>query len=141
MLWSGSCTDKKSSKINAEKVKKHKTNKWLEYLSYLRVLPQCQNMNRAQLLSYAKPLYSAESKASEYSLPYIDIFDLEFKNDCYEIPFWTIKNGFKYFKNEVELLQTNIDLGFIVSVPNNIEHILIRQYGDDWRTPNSDFKY
>ena len=128
-------------KVFRKDVEKHKTNKWLEYLSYLRVLPQCQNMNRAQLLSHAKPLYYAESKASEYSLPYIDIFELEFKNDCYEIPFWTRKNGFKYFKTEVELLQTNNDLGFPVSVPNNIEHILLRQYGDNWKTPDSNFKY
>ena len=129
-------------KVYRKNIEKHKTNRWLEYLAYLRVLPETKHMNRAELFKFAKKRYYVESLESNFSLPYIDIFQLEKQEDTsYHIPYWTKKNSFKYFKEEVELLQVNNDLGFPVSIPNNAEHILLRQYGDNWQTPNPDFQY
>ena len=129
-------------KVYRKHIEKHKCNKWLEYLSYLRLLPKTKNMNRAEMFKFAKQRYYIESIESDFSLPYIDIFQLEKKEDTsYHIPFWTKFNSFKYFKEEVELLQVNEDLGFPISIPNNAEDILLRQYGDTWRTPDSNFQY
>ena len=129
-------------KVFRKNIEKHKCNKWLEYLSYLRVLPETKHMNRAELFKFAKHRYYQESLNSDFSLPYVDIFHLEKKEDTtYHIPFWTKFNSFKYFNQEVELLQVNDDLGFSISIPNNAENILQRQYGDTWKTPDPNFQY
>ena len=129
-------------KVYRKNIEKHKTNKWLEFLSYLRVLPETNNMNRAELFKFGKLRYYEESILKEYSLPYIDIFHLEKQEDTtYHIPYWTTFNSFKYFKEEVELLQVNNQLGFDVTIPNNAEHILQRQYGDNWETCDPNFQY
>tara|TARA_R110002072_G_scaffold280558_3_gene442970 strand:- start:2725 stop:3330 length:606 start_codon:yes stop_codon:yes gene_type:complete len=129
-------------KVSRKEKKKANYNKWFEFLAYLRTaLPQTIGMNRAKLFSFAKDKYKKESIEATFSLPYIDIFQLEEVDGYFHIPFWTDYNGLKFTKDEATTLEFNVDLGFPVAVPVNAKEILRRQYGNDWETPNQNFRY
>lgn len=130
--------DKKVSRKNVNYTKK---NKWLEFCSYLRTLPENIGLNRSKIFSLAKDKYPKEAIEAKFSIPYIDIFQLEKVGDDYNIPFWTDYNGFNYKSEEVNKLVFNTDLGFPVLIPYYAENILERQYGKDWKIENPNWKY
>lgn len=137
----GMCEYYMDSKIYRKNHPKFKTNPWLEYLSYIRCLPETRGFNRSQLFKFAKSKYYIEKIAPEFSLPYIDIYKLKDEADIYTVPFWYDISNIHYKLEELQDLQTNTDLGFNVTIPNHAENILERQYGKDWRIPNKDFQY
>ena len=122
----------------------YKPNMWIEYLSYLRSIPEAVRMNRAQLFKFAKKRYAYEKIVPEFSKPYIDIFHLKYGNPHhykYCIPIWTeFKNQF-YTIPEVESLQENHDLGFKIFIPKKPEDVLTRLYGEDYLIENKKFLY
>ena len=123
---------------------KFNPNLWLEYLSYLRCIPEARGMNRSQLFSLAKSRYAVEQIVPEFSKPYIDIFKLEYGEPLsyhYCIPYWTDFKNQYYTITEVENLQENNDLGFKIFIPKKTEDVLERLYGKDWRIENQKFLY
>lgn len=131
-------------KIYRKNQTKYKPNLWKEYVSYTSCLPEAKGMNRAQLFKLAKEPYKTERIIPEFSLPYIDVFQLqklEEKQDIFTIPIWTEFKGHHFKVEELQDIQINMDLGFAVPVPNKADDILERLYGPDWRTENKTFQY
>ena len=137
----GICKYYMDEKIYRKNEKKYKPNRWLEYLSYLRCLPETKGMNRCQLFSYAKQNYITDRIESDFSTPYIDIFRLKDEGDIFTIPYWTKFKNHHYKLDELQDLKINDDLGYNIIIPNNVENILERLYGTNWRIENKDFKY
>tara|TARA_R110001606_G_scaffold395713_1_gene568659 strand:+ start:721 stop:1344 length:624 start_codon:yes stop_codon:yes gene_type:complete len=123
---------------------KFNPNRWLEYLSYLRCIPEARGMNRRQLFSFAKSRYAIENIEPEFSKPYIDIFELKYGDPLsyhYCIPIWTEFKNQYYTIPEVESLEENNDLGFKIFIPKKAEDVLERLYGENWRIENQKFLY
>ena len=132
------------SKVYRKNEPKFNPNLWLEYLSYLRCIPEARGMNRAELFKFAKSRYMVECIEPEFSKPYIDIFHLTYGSPQkyhYCIPYWTEFKNIYYKIPEVETLQENHDLGFKIFIPKKAEDILSRQYGSDWKIENKNFLY
>ena len=131
-------------KVYRKNEKKYNPNKWLEYLSYLRAVPEAKDMNRAELFKFAKNRYYIEQIDAEFSKPYIDIFNLTYGNPLsykYCIPYWTEFKNQYYTMVEAENLQENHDLGFKIFIPKNPEDILERLYGNTWTIEYKNFLY
>tara|TARA_R110000823_G_scaffold296936_3_gene416937 strand:- start:509 stop:1141 length:633 start_codon:yes stop_codon:yes gene_type:complete len=122
-----------------------KLNKWLEYISYQRMLPDNKNLSRFKLISKIKDKYRDESIDHQFSNPNIDIFYLidNKEKKRYECPIWTEKYGVYFNYDEVDVIGANMDLGFMLPLPlpDKCEIICDRQYGSNWRTPDSKFQY
>jgi len=122
-----------------------KLNKWLEYLSFQRLLPENQNINRRKLITNVKDKYRLEFINHEFSLPNIDIFYLTDNPEKkrYEYPYWTDIYNLYYNYDELEVIGANMDLGFMIPtpLPDKSETICERHYGSNWRTPDPKFRY
>ena len=140
----GMCKYYMESKVYRKNEPKYNPNLWLEYLSYLRCIPESKGMNRAELFKFGKSRYMQECIEPEFSKPYIDIFQLKYGSPQkyhYCIPYWTDLKNIYYTIPEVETLQENHDLGFKIFIPSKAEDILSRQYGSDWKIENKNFLY
>jgi len=116
----------------------YKCNTWTEYLSYKRVKNKNLNLNRCELMKLSKPTYHNEKIVAQFTLPYIDVYKLKDDGSKYILDDW----GSIYFEyNEINDIQINKDLGFDVPIPNNPHSILKRQYGENYMTPDKNFKY
>tara|TARA_R110000787_G_scaffold159447_1_gene273246 strand:- start:259 stop:900 length:642 start_codon:yes stop_codon:yes gene_type:complete len=125
-------------KFYFKNIKSKKLNKWLEYIAYKRTQPEQIGLNRPQICAKIKDSYKSEAIVPEFSSPCIDCYYLEWDGKKYVTPKWPTH----WFKTEELMdLPENTDLGFSVPVPNNVEDILERQYGKDWRIPDPNFSY
>ena len=122
-----------------------KLNKWLEYISYSRVLPENKGLNRIKLIQKIKDKYINDSIGAEFTEPNIDIFYLQDNPALhrFEIPIWSQTHNYHFSYNELEVIVANTDLGFMIPLPTKekCEQILERQYGIDWRKPDPNFRY
>jgi hypothetical protein len=117
----------------------YKPNLWLEYVSFGRMKPINKGKNRGEILKNCSTTYKEERIIPKFTLPYIDVFHLIKNNDeTYGIKFWP---EIKYYKDEIEELDINNDLGFDIPVPKHRPRILERQYGKDWFIEDKNFMY
>ena len=132
------------SKVYRKNEQVFNPNLWIEYLSYLRCIPEASGMNRAELFKFGKSRYSHECIVPEFTKPYIDIFHLKYGDPIsyhYCIPYWTEFKNQYYTIPEVESLEENNDLGFKIFIPKKSEDVLGRLYGSDWIIENKNFLY
>tara|TARA_R110001599_G_scaffold143020_1_gene323828 strand:+ start:486 stop:1088 length:603 start_codon:yes stop_codon:yes gene_type:complete len=117
-------------------------NDWNRFTQYSGSLPECYGFNRGELYKFSSKIYREERIELKYTKPWLDIFTLEHdeENERYVVPYYFNKKLFYYNYEELEL-KINYDLGFKIFVPNKAEDILCRQYGEDYMTPNPDFKW
>ena len=115
---------------------------WNRFTQYTGALPMCSGFNRGELFKFSSKIYREERIELQYTVPWIDIFVLEHEeeDERYIVPYYFNKKLFYYNYEELEL-KINYDLGFKIFVPNKAEAILERQYGSEWRIPNSNFKW
>ena len=110
-------------------------NKWLEFLDYVRTLPECEGYNRPQLTSYAKSIYSYDYKSPLYKKPWIDICYLEKHEDYFIYPF---NFGFQQYINYNKYnYKTKKELFYDIEVyiPENEIEVLKNIYGKNWVIP------
>ena len=115
---------------------KEKVNSWLEYNSHIKT--NNRHLNRSQVMSLASKDYKEKKIIPNFTKNHIDIFTL--KKDEADGRYRTKWPNLYFTEEELELKE-NYDLGFKVFIPNNVEQVLSRQYGPDWKIPNKNFKY
>tara|TARA_R110000851_G_scaffold43999_1_gene108417 strand:- start:815 stop:1429 length:615 start_codon:yes stop_codon:yes gene_type:complete len=122
-----------------------KLNKWLDYISYKRLLPENKNLNRFKLISKIKNDYREESIDHQFSTPNIDVFYLTDNPEKkrYEIPVWSETHDYHFKYDEVEIIGANMDLGFMIPLPlpHKCKTICERNYGANWEVLDANFQY
>jgi hypothetical protein len=111
---------------------KYKTNLWSEYLRYFG---RGKNLNRPQLYKLASESYKQNRIVPRFSEPYIDIYTLKPVDGGYVIPFWDDQ----IYKDDELFMETkNVDLGYPVYLPGNLDEVCRRCYGETWNLPIPD---
>jgi len=110
----------------------YKPNLWNEYLRYFSFN---KKLNRPTLYSEASKTYKQERITPTFSEPYIDIYTLQKVEGGWVIPNWE-----QQVYTDMELLSPtrNLDLGFEVPLPGNLDDVCRRCYGDSWKEPIPD---
>jgi len=114
-------------------------NRWSEYVSYIRMLPENVGLNRAQLFKIAKETYYQDYIDPEFTEVFIDIDRLSLDSEN------QYKN--KYFpkcyflKKEIESIQYIDYEDYSIPVPTYLDDICCRHYGKNWDIPDPAWKY
>lgn len=114
-------------------------NKWNEYVSYIRMLPENVGKNRAQLLKIASQTYSEEYKDSEFTICFIDVETMKLdKDNQYKTKYFP-KCYFE--KKEIDNIQYIQYGNMSIPTATYLDSVCARHYGEDWTIPNSNWKY
>ena len=114
-------------------------NKWNEYCSYIRMLPENVGKNRCEILKIASDSYAEDYIKPDFSNVYIDVDYLHLDKDS------QYKN--KYFpkcylkKEEVDSIQYFDYGGLSLPMPVYLDEVCNRHYGNTWDIPNPNWKY
>ena len=114
-------------------------NKWNEYCSYIRMLPENVGKNRCEILKEASKTYSDGYIEPEFSNVYIDVDYLKLDKDS------QYKN--KYFEKcylkekEVSSLQYVEYASMSIPLPCYLDDVCERHYGENWTVPDKNWKY
>tara|TARA_R110002050_G_scaffold128705_1_gene250044 strand:+ start:70 stop:663 length:594 start_codon:yes stop_codon:yes gene_type:complete len=114
-------------------------NKWTEYISYIRMLPENLGKNRCQILKIASKSYSDEYIKPEFSNIYIDVDYLKLDKDS------QYKN--KYFpkcylkEKEIKSIQYVEYASMHIPMPTYLDDVCERHYGETWNIPDANWKY
>lgn len=114
-------------------------NKWNEYCSYVRMLPENVGKNRCQVLREASKSYGDEYIEPYFSNVYIDVDHLRINSDN------VYKN--KYFpkcylnKKEVDSIQYVQYASMSIPLPTYLDDVCARHYGESWTMPDPNWLY
>lgn len=111
-------------------------NKWNEYLSYTRTLPENQGLNRRELIEVSRPNYETDYIEAEFTANHIDVFYLEkFEND-YFVPYNFGNQIFVdyicYHADMIRNIYYNEWCGLRVPIPYHTIDVLRMLYGPKW---------
>ena len=114
-------------------------NKWTEYVSYIRMLPENVGKNRAELLKIASQTYSEQCITSHFTTCFIDVENMKLDSDEQYKSIYFPKCYFK--KKEIDNIQY-IEYGNMsIPLPTYLDEVCARHYGEDWHIPNKDWLY
>ena len=114
-------------------------NKWSEYCSYIRMIPENVGKNRCEIFKIASKTYSEGYIEPEFTDVFIDIDRLsldsenQYKNQYFPKCF--------FLKKEISSIQYIEYNDLSIPVPTYLDDVCSRHYGDNWETPNKDWKY
>jgi len=114
-------------------------NKWIEYCSYIRMLPENVGKNRCEILKIASKTYSDGYIEPNFSNVYIDIDYLKLDKDSQYKNKYFPKCYFK--KEEVDSIQYFEYEGQSLPMPVNLDEVCRRHYGPSWNIPDPDWIY
>jgi len=121
------------TKIFNPKYSPNHLNTWREFCSYYHCKNRHKKWNRSQILSNASESYKNSKIKPKFTLPYIDVYYL---TEDLRVPHWN-----HYFNEDEMNLEENFDLGFKIYIPSNVQRILERNYGKDWRIEDANFQH
>ena len=110
-------------------------NKWLEYISFVRMKPELKGLNRAELTAIACKTYQQEYIEPEFSDVQIDVHYLR---EDGTVPYWDKYNLKPIELNNIEVIEYTDEYTTInLPVPGSLDDVCLRHYGPNWRIPLS----
>lgn len=107
-------------------------NRWLEFMSFIRTTPEMKGKNRSEVMVEASKRYKDEYIEPEFTNIFIDIYNLE---EDGTIKFW---DNYYLLPEEFSQLILYELLNYEIPIPSKAMEVLVRHYGEDWKTPKKE---